>query len=167
MRRRRHRILNLNRQKCHPLVLRACILLIRGEARIAKSLVEQIGVHRIPRHHLRNRYARCPRLAANRALLVIRPKPLLLTLLARHRIPQDVHYRCWTLSSTPSRRQSQSGETGRVRSKSPPPQIRWLPVSMVLYTNQNGKTIMLGTIDKIINAEWFYTTKHAQILINT
>lgn len=45
------------------------------------------------------------RINANRSLLVIRPKPLLLPLLARHRALHDVHYRCWKLPGTPSHRQ--------------------------------------------------------------
>ena len=48
-----------------------------------------------------------PRLRANRNLLAVRPDALLLTLLARHRPPQDVHYRWWTSSRhsiTPSER---------------------------------------------------------------
>ncbi|WP_232279535.1 transposase [Roseobacter sp. AzwK-3b] len=47
---------------------------------------------------MRNRNPGNPRLRADRKLLFVRPDPLLLPFLARHRQPQDVHYRWWTSS---------------------------------------------------------------------
>lgn len=76
----------------------------RCKSRILQSFENKVRVHRIPTRHLCNRNTRRQRLRANQALLVVRPKPLLLTLLARHHQPQDVHYRWWTLSPTPSTR---------------------------------------------------------------
>lgn len=43
----------------------------------------------------------------------VRPEPLLLALLSRHGVPQDVHYWSWTLSAAVPLRQS--GRTGRIR----------------------------------------------------
>ncbi len=52
-------------------------------------------------------------LALNLADPGFRPKPLLLPLRARHRVPQDVHYQPWTLSSAGFHRQGR--HTGRIR----------------------------------------------------
>ncbi len=86
-----------------------------GVASILQPFENQVRVHRIAPRNLCNRNARRQRLRANRALLVIRLDPLLQTLLPRHRRPQDVHYRWWTLSPTPSRRQG--SQTGRIRER--------------------------------------------------
>jgi len=59
---------------------------------------------------LRHRNACDPCLRANQTLLIIRPIPLLLNLLARHRVRQIVHYQWWTFTSHPQKRQ-----TGEIR----------------------------------------------------
>jgi len=46
------------------------------------------------------------RLQADRALLLIRPEPLLLSFHTRHDVPQDGHSRSWTLSTTADLHQS-------------------------------------------------------------
>ena len=53
---------------------------------------------------------RAAHLPTDRPLLVIRPKPLLPTLLARHRVPHDVRHHWWTLSAL-----STSRQTGQIR----------------------------------------------------
>ena len=58
---------------------------------IARLVMAPLAVHRIAACDLRHTNTRQPCLPANLSLFVVRPKPLLLTLLARHRVPQDVH----------------------------------------------------------------------------
>ena len=60
--------------------------------------MDQVRVHRVAPSNLRNRNPGNPRLRADRKLLFVRPDPLLLPFLARHRPPQDVHYPWWTSS---------------------------------------------------------------------
>jgi transposase len=76
---------------------------------------DQVRVHRIPPRNLRHRHAGRPCLPADRALLLVRPEPLPVTLPARHRVPQGVHSRSWTLSA--ARSQRQCGDNGRIRRK--------------------------------------------------
>jgi hypothetical protein len=59
--------------------------------------MDQVRVHRITPRHLGNRCPLNTRLAANLALLVIRPKPLLSR---THKVPLSVHCRWWTLRSS-------------------------------------------------------------------
>lgn len=112
MRRYRHR--TLNRKKIERFFkCRTFLVAINRKTRITKPLVDQVGIHQIPVCNLCDRNARHPRLSADRPLLLIQPNPLLPAFPARHRIPQAVHYQWWTLSDTPSHRQS--GEIGRIR----------------------------------------------------
>jgi hypothetical protein len=67
-------------------------LRIRHKFWITQLLVDQIGVHCVSPRDLRYRYLWRACLRTDRNLLLIRPEPLLLTLLARHIYPQDVHY---------------------------------------------------------------------------
>lgn len=71
-----------------------------GETRIMQPRKDQVRVHRLPARNLRQGHTRRSCLPADRALLLIRPEPLPLPLLPRHRVPHDVHYRSCTLSTT-------------------------------------------------------------------
>jgi hypothetical protein len=79
---------------------------------ILQPLEYTIGIHQIPTRDLCYQYIHRRRLFTDRALLVIWPHPLLLTLLARYSVPKDVHYQWWTLSSHLHNRQSRN--TGRL-----------------------------------------------------
>ena len=74
-------------------------------SRVVKPFVDQIGIHRIAPRNLRYRNTCHPCLRTDQMFLVLRPKPFLLTLLARHRVPQNVHYQWWILSSHSQKRQ--------------------------------------------------------------
>lgn len=70
---------------------------------------------RQPALRVRHRHAQGQRWSKDRALLVVSPEPFFLTRLARLGMPQDVHFRWWTLSAADSDRQS--GNSERVFSK--------------------------------------------------
>lgn len=91
----------------------------RGKAKVLQPFENQVGVHRIAGCNLCYRNARSQRLCADRSLLFVSPEPLLLTLLARHEVPQDVHHRCWTLSD--QNYVSHRGDSGRIHKKAAPP----------------------------------------------
>ena len=59
------------------------VSVLRGKPGILQPFEDQIGIHRISTRDLRYRYTCRRRLFTDRALLVIRPDPLLLTLRAR------------------------------------------------------------------------------------
>ena len=105
---------NLDREKARRLSnLDFNNLSIRRKLGITQPFMDQVGVHCVSPRNLRHRHTLRKCLRADRHLLLIRPEPLLLTLLARHICPQDVHYRWWTLSTHSMTRQS--SEAGRLR----------------------------------------------------
>ena len=69
-------IINLHRQKYRGILDRSS----RCEPGISQPFVDQVRVQSVPPRHLRNRYTWRPRLQADRALLLNRPKPMLATL---------------------------------------------------------------------------------------
>lgn len=85
----------------------------RRETRIPQPCEEQVRIHSIATCHLRHGNARRARLPTDLAFLLVRPEPLLLPFPSRHGVPQDIHYRSWTLSAADRHRQSSFN--GRIR----------------------------------------------------
>ena len=87
--------------------------------RLKWSKPDELAVPEVPNHtwimdlcrinlrmaDLRHGNACDPCLRTNQTLLIIRPIPLLLNLIARHRVRQNVQYQWWTLTSHPQKRQ--------------------------------------------------------------
>lgn len=120
----------------------------------AKPREDQIRMHRIPPRHLRHGDARRVCLTADRAFLLVRPEPPLVPLLARHGVPQDVHYRSWTLSADNPHRQS--NHNGRI-----PSTLEKLPGHAPLYPPDTDLQAEIG-VPTIVDFSFLPPPRHGQ-----